>query len=119
MKASFASSGPDGETRFIREVGNSIPDASGGAGRYVGTIQDITAQKRAEQVLREASDELERRVEERTAELRESEVRLKDAQRIAKLGHSIWDEKEDREVYSSGEAESIFGCTAGLGFQEF
>ena len=49
-------------------------------------------------------------VEER---LLKSEARLKDAQRIAKLGHSIWDEKEDREVYCSGEGARIFGVPQG------
>ncbi|MCP4981768.1 MAG: PAS domain-containing protein [Gammaproteobacteria bacterium] len=51
--------------------------------------------------------------------LRESEARLKDAQRIAKIGHSIWDEKKDREVYASGEAQRIFGIPQGQFANDF
>ena len=68
-------------------------DKAGDVIGHVGALTDITARKLAEEALRE------------------SEARLKDAQRIAKLGHSIWDEKEDREVYSSAEALRIFGVS--------
>ncbi len=61
--------GSDSETRFIREVGDFLPDEGGGAGRYVGTIQDITERKQVERTLRENEEQL-------TASLREKEVLL-------------------------------------------
>ncbi|HTC16409.1 MAG TPA: PAS domain-containing hybrid sensor histidine kinase/response regulator [Steroidobacteraceae bacterium] len=57
---------------------NGQPMAGGG---YVSTYTDITEFKRTEQALREAKQELEARVEQRTRELREA----LDAQRAAKL----------------------------------
>lgn len=47
-------------------------------GGFVSTYTDISGRKRGEQALREAKQDLERRVEERTAELKESERRFRD-----------------------------------------
>jgi len=45
---------PDGEVRIIREVGEFLPDRDGGEGRFIGTSQDITKRKLAEQAMRQA-----------------------------------------------------------------
>jgi PAS domain S-box-containing protein len=68
---------PDGEERIVHERGEVIFDTSGKPLRMTGTVQDITAQKRAEQEIRCLNDNLERQVEERTAELRDSEEQLR------------------------------------------
>ncbi|MEM1174008.1 MAG: PAS domain-containing protein [Pseudomonadota bacterium] len=59
---------PGGETRFIREIGRPIKDADGVVVQEIGTCQDITKGKQTELALRE------------------NEQRLKNAQRIARLG---------------------------------
>ena len=86
-----------------------------GAITAVGAIQiDITERKRAEKALRHAHDELEERVEARTAELRESEQSLANAQRIAHVGNWEWNIVTG-DLHWSDEIYRIFG----LGPREF
>ncbi len=57
-----------GEYKWVRSVGQAIRLADGWT-RWHGVLIDISEQKRTEQALQRAHDELERRVRERTAEL--------------------------------------------------
>ncbi len=59
----------DGEIRWIQGRGQIFCDAAGKIDHIDGVLFDITARKEAEQALKGARDELERRVEERTAAL--------------------------------------------------
>ena len=74
------------EKRYVRKDGSVIwaelsaslqRDAAGKPAYIIVVIQDISERKRLEAELREARDELERKVAERTAELRESEERYR------------------------------------------
>lgn len=60
---------PDGSIRWIWDRAEPIRDAQGKLFRVAGIAEDITERKNAEQALKRAHDELEHRVEERTAEL--------------------------------------------------
>jgi PAS domain S-box-containing protein len=62
----------DGEYRWFHVKGAPIRDGAGAIVRWVGTCTDIHEQREAEEALRRSRDELETRVQERTAELRQS-----------------------------------------------
>jgi PAS domain S-box-containing protein len=97
--------------------------------------RDVTEQKKAEQALQKARNELEKKVQQRTAELsqtvgmlqeevrertltqqalQQSEARLRDAQRIAHVGNWDWD-IVNNQLWWSDEIYRIFGLRS----QEF
>ncbi len=76
-----------GEARLVR-------DEHGRPLFLQGIAFDITKSKRSEQVLRQAAEELERKVRERTADLQEASVRAESASRarasfLANMSHEI------------------------------
>jgi diguanylate cyclase (GGDEF)-like protein/PAS domain S-box-containing protein len=60
---------PDGEIRWVREMGKAHMISHGIPEQTIGVLQDITAQKSAEQEIISARDTLEQQVVERTREL--------------------------------------------------
>ncbi len=126
---------PDGSIRWILTRSFPIRDGNGNVFRIAGLAEDISKRKRAEHGLKRARDELEARVEARTAELsvanesllaeieeRKSTVRtlrqvrdsLAEAQRVARLGNWDWDIANNKLSWSD-EIYRIFG----LKVQEF
>ncbi|MBP7528432.1 MAG: PAS domain S-box protein [Syntrophorhabdaceae bacterium] len=60
----------DDSVKWVREVAELEFDEDGALLAGFGTVQDVTDQKKMEQALKMAHDELELRVQERTAEIR-------------------------------------------------
>jgi PAS domain S-box-containing protein len=76
----------DGEVRHVHELSHPEYDEDGTLFRSVGTFQDITERKRVEEELAALNENLEKRVEERTAELRTAQTNLLRQERLATLG---------------------------------
>ena len=81
---------PDGEVRFVHSVLEALRNDQGIAVRIVGASQDITEQVKAGELLRE------------------SEMRLKNAERLSHVGHWSWDAKSKHVIWSE-ECFRIFG----------
>lgn len=81
---------PDGSVHYLKAYGQIVRDTAGNALRMTGVNFDITERRLAE------------------VSLRESEAKLKEAQRIAHLGH--WELKlANNTLYWSDEVYRIFG----------
>ncbi|MGE5445847.1 MAG: ATP-binding protein [Ignavibacteriales bacterium] len=76
QKSEFYHKRKDGSEFPISLSISVIKNENGNEVAIVGVVSDITERKRAEEVLREAYDELERRVESRTAELSKANALL-------------------------------------------
>lgn len=70
--------------------------------------------RRSAEALRLAADELEERVRSRTEELRKSEARLSEAQRLARIGSFQWDAATDTNTWSD-ELYRIYGLDSASG----
>ena len=82
----------------------------------------IHERTRAEKELRKARDELETKVDERTAELRRSEAYLSEAQRLTHTGTAALDGVTGAIIHSSDEHSRLYGFDPGQGvpsFEEF
>ncbi|WP_291112234.1 PAS domain-containing sensor histidine kinase [Flavobacterium sp. UBA4120] len=107
---------PDSSIHYIKAISKVEQDANGKALRFIGTNWDITGSRQTENALLEYKNELEQKVQERTAELsdafekiKEEESRLAHAQRIAKIGSWELDFARD-ELKWSDEMYTIYNC---------
>src|SRR5712671_1699007 len=73
----------------------------------VGWVSAV--RRRAEQELRQAREQLEAKVVERTASLQRSEAYLAEAQRLTRTGSWVWDPRTEKVLYCSEEMFRIFG----------
>jgi len=117
------------EKEYVRKNGTLVPvelrtilirDAQGEPAGMWASIRDISERKRAEQALKEARDELERRVEKRTAELEASRQSLAQSeeqfrQMAENVQDAFWliDARTQDVLYASPAFEQIWKQPAG------
>jgi ligand-binding sensor domain-containing protein/signal transduction histidine kinase len=107
FEASYRTRGLDGELRWLLTRGRVMArDANGRALRMVGTTQDITVLKSAEELLRRLNEELESRVEDRTFDLRKANAELRRA--LEQLTQT------QRQLLESEKMAALGGLVAGV-----
>jgi PAS domain S-box-containing protein len=101
--------------RILQTVKAPYYDGQGNIIGLIGAARDITERKKAEEALKKAHGNLEKLVEERTAELekaynslKESEIGLAEAQKMAHIGNWDWN-LVNGGGYWSNELYHIFG----------
>jgi len=80
---------PDGEERIVREHGVVYWNKKNKATRMIGAVHDITELKQKEHAISQLNEELEARVEARTAELERTQSELAQKEKMASLGDLV------------------------------
>ena len=99
----------DGVYRWFKTRGVPIRDSKGGIVNWFGSCTDITDAKHTEEALRHARLELEKKVAERTTELRRNETYLAEAQRLTRTGSWALNVASREFVHLSNQYYQIYG----------
>src|SRR6202790_2428967 len=105
----------DGVYRWFKTRGVPVRDSKDGIVNWFGSCTDITDAKYTEEALRHARLELEKKVAERTTELRRNETYLAEAQRLTRTGRWALNGASREFVYLSDQYYQIFGLDPDKG----
>lgn len=97
---------PDGRTVWLDVRARLVRDARGAPRRFVGVASDITTRKSAEATLQNMNDQLEKRVEQRTAQLRSAHDEL-----VSQIAER---ERTEAQLRQMQKLESIGQLTGGV-----
>ena len=107
LEVSYRTAGSNGEWCWLLTRGRVVErDADGHALRLVGTTQDISVLKRTEESLRNLNEELESRVETRTADLRRANSELRSTLEQLTVAQ--------RQLLESEKMAALGGLVAGI-----
>jgi PAS domain S-box-containing protein len=99
----------DGSQFWANVVITALHDEAGNLRGFSKITRDLTERRRAEEAIRQANAELERRVEERTAALRESAERLHEQACLLDLAHVLIRDVEGHIVLWNQGAARMYG----------
>lgn len=102
----------DGTVRWVADIGQITYDDQGRQVGMIGIQIDITARKQAEIAQQDLHQELEARVQDQTAALRQSEERLRLALDAANMGVWDWNILTDEQHWST-TSQLMFGFEPG------
>jgi PAS domain S-box-containing protein len=116
----------DGVYRWFKTRGAPIRDSKGGIVNWFGSCTDITDAKHTEEALRHREQELqnarlelEKKVAERTTELRRNETYLAEAQRLTRTGSWALNVASREFVHLSYQYYQIYGLDPDKGIPSF
>ena len=102
----------DGAYRWFRTRASPLCDEAGNVVKWFGTNTDIDDLKQAEEALRQANENLERRVAERTTELQASALALRQStDQLQRLSAHLESVREDQNARIAREVHDELGGT--------
>ena len=102
----------DGSIRILHALTKPVLNAEGRVVKLVGTMMDVTAQKNMESALRSAYEEMEQRVQERTADLQAANEHLRESHKSLQLS-----EKRFRSLLEQSPLSTQIFSSAGAVLQ--
>ncbi len=111
----FPLRGADGVLRWFLTRINPVRDSEGKIIRWIGTNTNINQQRELRRSLVEARDELENRVQERTADLEKKTIELLQKGTMLDLANDavLVRDADNRLTYWNKGAERLYGWTSG------
>ena len=106
---------PDGQERDVIITKGTFTDSEGNVAGLVGVALDITERKRAEEALQKAHDELEGRVERRTAALAEANGNLeKEVAERSRIAEELRTSSEKLKIFAYSVAHDLKSPSIGI-----